>query len=261
LPTRADAANATLKHIRITKDNTPLYITYVFEGAGWNNALGYFVIPASVPENDQAEYDYYVQNIRPKLTSTVGTGNDRVNVLNDEYIVFAYVRDVNPIHSNRIPGQMEKGSKYQIGGEGKTFQEGDRIVLFMCPNGFIAQNNRVEVTFDPGANGNVNQIFFMHKYLNIQTGIRFANEWGDFAGVQMMSFYSANCESMVMIIEDIHTLHKELDFDFNDIIISVTDNLEDKPVTGFIPPKWTVSEKHDNPGFLEIMLTEEFLNK
>jgi len=144
---------------------------------------------------------------------------------------------------------------------GKTFQKGDRIVLFMCPDGFNTQNNRVEVTFDPGANGNVRQIFFMHKYLNIQTEIKYANGYGDFAGIQFMSFYSASCESTILCIEDIHTQHQYLDLDFNDIIFTVSDNLEHKPVKGYDPPQWAVGERENNPGILEILPTEDLLGK
>jgi len=261
LPSRAAAAEATLNYLKIKNDQTPLYISYMFEGAGWNNALGYFVIPAGVPETDAAEYQYYVQTIRPDLTTQTGSGANRVNVLKDEYTIFKYIRDVNPVHSNPVRGQMVPGNTYQIGGEGKTFQAGDRVVLFMCPDGFNSQNNRVEVTFDPGTNGNVKQIFFMHKYFNIQTNIRYASGYGDFAGIQFVSFYSANCESTVLCIEDIHTQHQSLDLDFNDVIFSISDNLTHDPVSGVEPPKWTVGERYDNPGQLEIILTEEHLGK
>jgi len=77
----------------------------------------------------------------------------------------------------------------------------------------------------------------------------------------MMSFYSANCNSVVLSIEDVHVQHSYLDFDYNDIIFTVSDIKSFELVTGFELPKWTVEEKHDNPGFLEIMLTEEFLNR
>ena len=251
-----DAIDKTINYIKITKNNTPLYITYMSEGAGWNNTLGYFVIPAGVAENEQAEYQYYINDIRPNLTTVTGG----VNVLKDEYIIFKYIRDVNPIHGG-TGGHMVQGNTYQIGGLGKTFQKGDRIVLFMCPDGFNSQNNRVEVTFDPGANGNVRQIFFMHKYLNIQTEIKYANGYGDFAGIQFMSFYSASCESTILCIEDIHTQHQYLDLDFNDIIFTVSDNLEHKPVKGYDPPQWAVGERENNPGILEILPTEDLLGK
>ena len=254
LPSRKEAADATLNYIKVTK-NSSLYITYMAEGAGWNNALGYFVIPAEVAENDAAEYEYYTNNIKPNLTTT----KNGVNVLKDEYIIFSYIRDVNPVYTSITKGHMVPGNTYQIGGIGKTFHEGDRVVLFMCPDGFSPQNNRVEVTFNPGNNGNVKQIFFMHKYFNKQTGIKYAAAYGDFAGVQIPTFYSASCESMVLCIEDIHTQNPSLDMDFNDIIFSVSDNLDHTPVTSFELPQWTVGERYDNPGELEIVPTDEHL--
>ena len=249
LPSRAEAAKSVLNYIKITED-TQLFVTYVAEGAGWNNALGFFVIPASVPNNDEAEFQYYIQNIRPNLHTNY--------VLREEHIIFRHIRDIagNP-NIGTTPGHLTRGEVFEIDG-GRTFKKGERVVLFMCPDGFIPQNDHVMVTFNPGNNGNVNQIFFMHRHFNLQTGIRYANAYGDFRGVQMMSFLSSDCGSMVVCIEDIHTQHVHLDTDFNDIIISISDNKDNYQVSRFELPKWTVGIID---GKLDIILTEDFLKR
>jgi len=246
MPSVEEAANSALNYIYITKDNTPLYITYMSEGAGWSNVLGYFEIPAEVAKNDQAEFDYWNTNIKPDMY----TPSNRVNVLKDKYIIFKNIRD------SKSGGPMVAGNTYQVGGDNKTFKAGTRVVLFMCPNGWRPQNNRVEVTFTTGT---TDQIFFMHKGFNKATNIPYARAYGDFAGVQMMSFYSADCNSMALCIEDWHM--NGTDVDFNDIIFSLSDNLVHEKVTGFEAPKWAVGERIEGKEGLVIVPTEDILKK
>ena len=238
LPSVGGAANAALNYIEVTKE-TALYITYMSEGAGWNNAMGYFEIPAEVGRTDKAEFDYWNTNIKPDMCTTVN--NNKINVLNDKYIIFKNIRDGSK------GGNMKAGNTYQIGGAGKKFKAGTRVVLFMCPDGWSAQNNRVEVTFTTGT---TKQIFFMHKGFNKETKIPYASLYGDFAGVQMNSFYSADCNSMALCIEDWHI--SGTDVDFNDIIFSVSDNLVHGKVTSFKAPEWAVGERI--PGYSGLVI-------
>jgi len=124
----------------------------------------------------------------------------------------------------------------------------------MCPDGWSAQNNRVEVIFTTGT---TKQIFFMHKGFNKETKIPYAKEYGDFAGVQMNSFYSADCNSMALCIEDWHM--SGTDVDFNDIIFSVSDNLIHNKVTSFKAPEWAVGERIGGNTGLVIIPTEVIL--
>jgi len=243
------AKNATLDYIEITKDNTPLYLTYIHEGAGWLNALGYFVIPASVPQNDADEYDYFVNEIKPNMTTTG-------NVLKQEYLIFDYIADKNPVNPKpSVTAYQEKGQVTPIGGN-KTFNNGDRVVLFMCPDSYNPTTKQVVVTFNPGAAGNVKQIVFMHKYFNARTGIKFNPALGDFAGCQMMTFYAASCESMVFCIEDIHGAHQYADLDFNDLIFTISDNISGNAASSFTPPKWAIGENINGGTGLEILTTD-----
>ena len=99
----------------------------------------------------------------------------------------------------------------------------------------------------------------MHQYFNITTNIPYSTAYrkgsDTFAGVQINSFYSADCKSMVLCIEDWHATGT--DVDFNDIIFSVSDNLINSEVTNFVVPMWAVGKK-DN-GELEIMPSSDIL--
>jgi len=250
------AKEAVLDYIEITENNTPLFITYMSEGAGWSNALGYFVIPASITKNPVDEWNYWNTKVKPNMT----TGSKEPYVLRDEFtndtkggIIFKYIRDV------KSGGHMAAKNTYRIGdGEGNPnsgtlFSKGERVVLFMCPDGWSAQNNRVQVTFSKGT---TNQIFFMHKYFNQILGIPYSSLYEDFKFCQINSFYSGDCRNMVLCIEDWHMVGT--DVDFNDIIFAVSDNLQGDPVSRFVAPKWAVGAKEEgNP---EIVLTENILN-
>ena len=245
LPTREEAASVVLNYIEIT-NATSLYITYHTEGAGYNNALGYFVIPADVPKDDKAEYEYWDKFIKPDMTTTSR------NVLKDEYIIFNYVREEGDRNGTLIPG-----GRYEIG-NGRIFQPGERVVLFMCPDGWKPQNNRVEVTYTSNI---YYQINFMHKYFNKVTNINYSPIYSagsdSFAGVQFNSFYSADCKSMVLLIEDNHSANS--DVDFNDVILSITDNRDGEAIKSFVAPKWAVGKDKDN-GDLYILPIEKILN-
>jgi len=260
LPSVAAARNATLNYIEITKDNTPLYLTYVHEGAGWYNSLGYFVIPANVEKTDAAELAYYETFIKPNLTDQ-GTAIGTLR-LKQEYTIFPYINGVGaPQAKNLATKNLIPGQTFQIGGDSKTFNAGDRVVLFMCPDSYNTSTKEVEIYFNSTSPTNTSttttkdkQLFFMHKYLNKETGVKYGSGYGDFAGCQMMSFYASDCQSMVITIEDIHTQHQYLDYDFNDIILTVSDNPNGFQVQGFKPPQWAIG---NNGGVLKIVPTED----
>ena len=248
LPTIEEAREAHPDYIEITRDNVPLYITYASEGAGYANALGYFVIPGSV-QGLEAEWNYYVTNIKPKMTTKVGTADVLNKTFDGGGTIFSYVRDVIK------GGHMAAGSVYQIGGAGKTFNKGDKVVIFMVPDGWNAQNNRVQVTFS----ASTQQLFFMHKGFNEKSKVTYASNYGKFAGCQIASFYTGDCMSMVLCIEDIAN---GSDLDFNDIIFAVSDNIAGTKVTGFIAPKYAIFEK-ESGGVkdLEIIETKDILKE
>ena len=211
------------KYIEVL-DDTELYISYLLEGAAWNNALGYFVIPGSV-ETDTEEYAYYNNSIRPNLCTTTGG----VNILKDEYIIFQNIRD------SRNNGPLTPGNTYQIGGHNRKFNAGDKVVFFMVPNGWNAQNNRVEVEFRAGA---WNQVFFTHQYFNTTTGVQYSNTFrSDFRGIQHNTFVSTECNTIVMFFEDNHS---SSDTDYNDVIVSISDNITGDLNTKIKLPKYTI---------------------
>ena len=252
------ARDLTLNHIKITKE-TELFITFMWDGAGFANALGYFVIPesAKVPENDIAEYNYWLNTVKPKMVTNVGTTSKPVYKLNDNYIIFKNIHGI--YNTLRSGGFMLPGNTYQVGALGQKFNAGDRVVIFMCPDSWKSQNNRVEVQFTENNN---DQIFFMHKYFNEITKIRYHSNFGDFKGQQVNSFYSADCSSLVLMIEDCHwqwstTASSASDCDFNDVIFSLSDNLTNDKVTSFEVPYWAVGRKTDNPDQLIIFESSE----
>ena len=198
--------------------NTELYINFIFEGADWRNSLGYFVIPASVAKTDEAEYQYYKTVIEPDMCKSMGTDV----VINEKYIIF------DNITEDTKGGAMKRLSTYQIG-DGK-FNVGDRVVLFVVPNGWSAQNNRVEYYYE-------DHMFFMHRWFNSVTKVPFSPQFGDFKG-QFNTFYSADCKTIVLFFEDNHNLSS--DTDFNDVIFSLTDNRNGEHISSIILPKYTI---------------------
>ena len=188
------------------------------------------------------------------MTTKAGT----VDVLNKTFdpggavdggIIFSYIRDAGK------GGHMVPRSVYQIGGADHKFNKGDKVVIFMVPDGWSAQNNRVQVTFK----ASTKQLFFMHKGFNTKSQITFASNYGKFAGCQIASFYTGDCMSMILCIEDIAN---GSDLDFNDIIFAVSDNTAGGRVTGFIAPKYTIFE--DEPGGIQnlrIIPTAEVLEE
>ena len=99
----------------------------------------------------------------------------------------------------------------------------------------------------------------MHKGFNKSTNIPYAAGYGKFAGAQINTFYSADCNSIVLCIEDWHM--QGADVDFNDVILSVSDNLKNEKVTGFVAPKWAVGEQIEGENGLVIIPTEDLFNK
>jgi hypothetical protein len=216
------------------KNSTELYITYHFEGASWHNSLGYFVIPATVPKNDADEIQYYKTVIEPVLCKKISTDV----VLNNDYIIFRDIADKSR------GGSLQAPNMYRIGNG--TFNAGDRVVLFVVPNGWSSQNDRVEYYYE-------DEMFFTHTGLNLDkdTGVgEFPPQFGDFTG-QYNTFFSADCKSIVVFFEDNH--NADSDTDYNDMIFSITDNLTGDDIINLVLPKWAIglSEPEEEFEFFE----------
>jgi len=212
-------------------NSTDLYISYMSEGADYHNCLGYFVIPASVPNTIEEEFKYYNETVKPNMVTTVG----RRNILKDEYIIFKNVADV------KRGGPLKAPNTYRIGN--RKYNSGDRIVLFMVPEGWKSQNNNVEVLFTPS--GGTSQLFFTHKGLNSLTNVPFDNKFANFKGIGYNTFYSVDCKSMVMFFEDDYL--RGSDLDYNDLIFTISDNIDSKDVINFKLPKYRVSSENGTP--------------
>ncbi|GHT21656.1 hypothetical protein FACS189430_02080 [Bacteroidia bacterium] len=200
-------------YIEILED-TELHISFMWEGAGWFNAFGFFVIPAGTA---LSEYDYYNQVIKNDLCTQVRS----VNVLKDKYIIFQNVTMVNDTwgaNGTLVPNTTYKIENYNF--PDHRFRKGDKVIMFMVPNGWNAQNDRVEVKFD-NKDGNYPQIFFMNKELNRKTNPNIGLGHPDnFKGIQHNIFYSTSCHNLVMIIED---KIDWADLDYNDFVFTISD--------------------------------------
>jgi hypothetical protein len=197
------------EYINILKD-TELYLSYIGEWAGWKNSLGFFVIPESVTDH----LAYYNSNIKDDLYETVG----KTKVLKDKYTIF----------KNISSDVLNPGETWPIG----NFKKGDKVVLFLVPNGWVSQNNRVQISFSSW-----NQIFFTHAGLNKGTSVGYNSAYRDFTGIQYNTFYSADCKSIVLFFEDNHSTS---DVDYNDIIFSISDNGNGEQITDIELPKYTI---------------------
>ena len=219
-------ADDVIHYIEVLNNNTELFISFLFEDCSWRNALGFFVIPASANvTTDEEEYAYYQNNIRPNLCTTVG----RVNVLKEEYIIYRNIRST----TNR--GTLEPGSTSQIGGKNRKFNAGDKVVLFMAPDSWNSQNDRVEINFTAGA---YDQIFFTNQHFNLFTRVTYSNTFRqDFRGIQHNAFTAEECNSIVMFFED---NHNSSDTDYNDVIVSITDNTKGNLNTNIKLPRYTI---------------------
>ncbi len=206
-------------------NSTNLYISFLGQWASWSNAMGYFVIPASVEKTTAAEYEYYLNTIKPDMVS------GKNNVLKDEYKLFNNIK------------ALKVGDTYQIGN--KKFNAGDRIVLFIAPDSWSSQNNQVEVSF-----GSYNQIFFTHAGINLSSGIKYHSNYGTFKGVQYNTFYSVDCKSIVMFFEDKHS-SSPVDTDFNDCFFSITDNTTGNDAVNISLPKYAISVETGDPKIME----------
>ena len=215
------------------KKTTELYISYIIEEASLKNSLGYFVIPASVEKTNEAEYEYYIKTIEPNMYTLMGGQA----FLKEEYIVFKNISDSSE------GGPLTKSATFQIG-NGK-FSAGDRVVLFMLPDAWSPQNNGVRIS----PNG-YDRMFFTHTWFNLVTDIPYHSAFGNFKGVQHNSFYSADCKSIVFFFEDKHSF-AGVDTDYNDVIISISDNYEGKDIVNIVIPKYTIVTTTGKPKLVE----------
>ena len=63
------------------------------------------------------------------------------------------------------------------------------------------------------------------------------------------AFYSAECKSMVLFFED--SMSNGSDSDFNDIIVTISDNIVEKDVVNFVLPKYAIITDSGTPELVE----------
>jgi hypothetical protein len=208
-----ETASSISDYIEILED-TELHISFMWEGAGWVNALGFFVIPAEF--STLSGYDYYNAHVKNELCTTEGS----VNVLKKDYTIFQKI-NMGSGYGDLVPNTTFKIENYNS--SDKKFKKGDRVVLFMVPNGWNAQSAKVNVKFD-NKDSSHPQIFFMDKEINRQTNVPFGAGYpAAYKGILHNLFYSTSCHNLVMIIEDTAGAS---DLDYNDIVFTISDGTD-----------------------------------
>ncbi len=200
-----DPVNAP-SYLEITKDNSSLYITFLREICGWQNSLGYFIIPAG--ENMT---EYYNTKIKPDLTSPV---------IPNKYILFKCIADAVQTHWMKPAGTLQKGVSYAIISDLKP---GDKVFFFLVPQGYeltpdggqVLTRNWKAVTTNPQLNE------FDDQRPGVSTGWR---------KIMHGLFLTEACKSIVYALEDNYT-NNWADSDYNDIIFSISDNRNDSQIS------------------------------
>jgi len=159
------------------------------------------------------------------------------------YVIIKYIRDKDS--KNATGGTMQAGDTYSFWADAdhkreREFKAGDRVIIFMCPDGYSSQNQKTIVKWT----GTTKRTFFMHKWINQQLGITYDSGYGTndkdtYKYCQIATFFTADCQNTVLCIEDIAN---GSDHDFNDIIFSIADNPTGDAVTRFTAPKYTVGK-------------------
>ncbi len=212
------AANVdkVMKSIKVTA-KTNLYISYMHEGAGFKNALAFYVTPEG-----QNTAEYYQNNINKEgkfYTTTNG-----VRVVNNEYIILPNVSDISE------GGPLSQGQMFRIVNYATadgSFNEGDEVVLMLVQDGWSAQNSRVETP----STTNTWQLPVFLNYDVLRGMIPTSSTWyssstasgepyNSFKGIQHCAFYTGDCNTIVIAFED---KYNGTDTDYNDIIFTVTD--------------------------------------
>ncbi len=194
-------------------EETDLYLTYISCTASLHNTVGFFVVPAaSVSMSNQ---DYFETVVKADFQKQSVSKNRYV--LDKKYVAMSNMKN-----SSLVAGRTYEMKNYNRA-DGK-FEAGDRVVMFIIPDGWVSQNSRVEFRTDQ-----YNRPVFIDKDLNLSTLKRFVgNYYGkdDFKGIQYNSFYSEECNSLVLFFEDLFDRANYTDMDFNDMVFAITDNPE-----------------------------------
>ncbi len=212
------AANVdkVMKSIKVT-NKTNLYISYMHEGAGFKNALAFYVTPEG-----QNTPEYFQSNVNKE--GKFYTTKNGVRVVNDEYIILPNVSDISE------GGPLSQGQMFRIVNYATadgSFNEGDEVVLVLVQDGWSAQNSRVQTP----STTNTWQLPVFLNYDVLRGMIPTSSTWyssstasgepyNSFKGIQHCAFYTGDCNTIVIAFED---KYNGTDTDYNDIIFTVTD--------------------------------------
>ncbi len=198
------------------KENTAVYISFVGQWASWKNSFGFYVVPAGATFDGY--YDAHIKNDLSEIPAGYTTKK-----IKDKYIIFG-----------NIGGGMTKGQTWQIKNYNTSdgrFNAGDRIVFFVAGNSWNAQSGWVNYS----VSGNYTPVFtnWKQNMNNPNYQCDYGNEGKagmnnplaqSFQGIQYNTFYSPDCNSIVLFFED--RMDKS-DTDYNDIIFTVMSEVEE----------------------------------
>ncbi len=211
-------------------EETDLYLTYISCTASLHNTVGFFVVPAA--SASMSNKDYFEAVVRTDFQKQSVSTNRYI--LDDKYVAMPNMKN----------SSLVAGNTYQIKNYNRAdskFEAGDRIVMFIVPDGWVSQNSRVEFNTNQ-----YNRPVFLDKDLNISTLKNFVgNYYGkdDFKGIQYNSFYSEECNSLVLFFEDLFDRANYTDMDYNDMVFAITDNPEiNVPIKSLRLPAYTLDE-------------------
>ncbi|MDR2037526.1 MAG: DUF4114 domain-containing protein [Bacteroidales bacterium] len=201
-------ANDVPRYIEVLGES-PVFISYIAEGATFKNALGFFVVPAG-----QDIETYYTNEVKDNLWENAGTSSKKIK---EKYIIF------NNIMDYKKGGSLESGQTWQIKNYNRqdgNFNQGDRIVLFLAPNSWNSQNGWVNYT-----NKGYTMPVFTDWKIN-QNDPNYSCDYNNnFSGIPYNTFYSVDCKSIVLFFEDKST---GSDKDYNDMIFSVMSQIDEE---------------------------------
>ena len=225
-------ANKVQNEILVLEE-TNLYLTYISYAADLYNTVGYFVVPAA--SASMSNEDYFEAHVRSDFESQPVAANRYV--LDNKYIVLKNMKN----------NGLTAGDTYLIKNYNQAnnkFGAGDRVVLFIIPDGWVSQNSRVEFTTNQ-----YNRPIFTDKELNISILKNFVgNYYGkdSFKGIQYNSFYSEECNSLVFFFEDLFDRASYSDLDYNDMVFAITDNPDDNSLINTMRlPAYTLTKDGD----------------
>ncbi|MDR1671996.1 MAG: DUF4114 domain-containing protein [Bacteroidales bacterium] len=216
-------------------EDTELHISFHDEGAAWQSAFGFFVVPAGETRPIVQYYNEEVKQLGKLYTGTKSEHGQTVYVLNQDYTIFKQISKVGdidpPTDGPLIPNAVYKVNNY-LTTDG-NFKKGDKIIFFLVPNGYRSNPGEVHIVFDNSLDSyGYYQLLFCNKALNQATNVYFdpnayPKAFYD-AKANYNMFYNVSCGNFMILIEDIAGSSNggelyEPDTDFNDIIFSIGD--------------------------------------